>query len=63
VSAGRGCAWTARSNDDFITVTSGASGNGNGGVAFDVKKNGKGNRTGTLTIAGHTFTVRQRGKG
>ena len=59
VSAGTGCAWTARSNANWITVTSGASGNGSGSVAFSVTKNSGDDRTGTLTIAGRTFTVRQ----
>ena len=44
---------------NWITVTSGASGNGNGSVEFSVKKNSGDARTGTLTIAGRTFTVRQ----
>ena len=60
MSAGSGCAWTARSNEAWITVTSGASGNGSGSVAFIVDgPQGKNDRTGTLTIAGHTFTVTQ----
>jgi hypothetical protein len=59
VSAGTGCAWTARSNANWITVTSGASGNGSGSVEFTVTRNSGDDRTGTLTIAGHTFTVTQ----
>ena len=63
VSAGAGCAWTARSEDGWIKVSSGTSGNGNGAVTFVVEEHkGKGDRTGTLTIAGRTFTVRQQGK-
>jgi hypothetical protein len=53
-----GCAWTAVSNDDWITVTSGSSGTGNGSVKYTVAQNSTGNnRIGTLTIAGLTFTV------
>ena len=59
VSAGTGCAWTARSNANWITVKSGASGNGSGAVEFSVEKNSGDARTGTLTIAGRTFTVKQ----
>ena len=59
VSAGTGCVWTAGSNANWITVRSGASGSGSGAVEFRVEKNTGGDRTGTLTIAGHTFTVRQ----
>jgi Putative binding domain, N-terminal/Viral BACON domain len=59
VSAGAGCGWTATSNDSWITVTSGASGSGNGTVRFNVASNNGKKRTGTLTIAGHSFTVEQ----
>lgn len=62
VSAGAGCAWTARSNSTWISVTSGASGSGNGSVKLDVEKNSdKKGRTGTVTIAGRTVTVKQDG--
>jgi hypothetical protein len=60
VSTQAGCNWTAVSNAPFISVTSGASGTGNGTVQFDVAANGTGAiRNGTLTIAGQTFTVYQ----
>jgi glucose/arabinose dehydrogenase len=61
VTAGAGCAWTATSNSSWITITGGSSGSGNGTVAYSVaaytakpKK-----RSGTMTIAGKTFTVKQ----
>jgi hypothetical protein len=61
VVASSGCTWTATSNASWITVTGGASGNGNGTVAFSVAANNTGdNRTGTLTIAGQPFTVTQK---
>jgi Zn-dependent metalloprotease len=64
VTAGAGCAWTAVSNAAFITITSGASGSGNGTVNYSVASNtGTSSRTGTLTIAGQTFTVTQAGTG
>jgi Zn-dependent metalloprotease len=63
VTAGAGCAWTAVSNATFITVTSGASGSGNGTVNYSVAANGSTSRTGTMTIAGQTFTVTQAGTG
>ncbi|MQA28987.1 MAG: hypothetical protein GEU82_03985, partial [Luteitalea sp.] len=59
VAAAAGCAWTAGSNAPWITVTSGASGSGNGTVGFAVAANAGDARTGTLTIAGQTFTVAQ----
>ena len=56
-------AWTAVSNNtSFLTITSGASGTGNGSVGYSVAANVTLNsRTGTLTIAGQTFTVTQAG--
>ncbi len=59
VSAGAGCAWTASSNAAWVSVTSGASGSGNGPVTFSVAANPGGARSGTLTIAGQAFTVTQ----
>ncbi len=64
VTAGAGCAWTAVSNATFITITSGSSGSGNGTVNYSVAANGSTTaRSGTLTIAGLTFTVNQAGTG
>ncbi len=63
VSSGGGCAWTAASNAAWITITSGASGSGNGQVAYSVAANNSATqRTGTMTIAGQTFTVTQDGQ-
>ncbi|MBL8168115.1 MAG: hypothetical protein JNJ50_08170 [Acidobacteria bacterium] len=62
VSASSGCAWSASSNSAFLTITSGQNGNGNGTVNFLVQSNpNSSSRTGTLTIAGQTFTVTQSG--
>jgi hypothetical protein len=63
VSAGAACVWTAAANDTWLKIASGASGRGNGMVHFDVAANTLPTpRTGTLTIAGHTFTVTESGK-
>ena len=60
VTATSNCQWTASSNAGWITITSGSSGTGNGTVNYSVAANpGPGTRTGTLTIAGQTFTVNQ----
>jgi hypothetical protein len=59
VTAGPACTWTATSNAAFLTITSGASGTGNGSVGFTVAANTGGAQNGTLTIAGQTFTVSQ----
>jgi len=64
VTAPDGCAWTAVSNASWLTITAGASGSGNGSVTYAVAAyigNPK-NRTGTMTIAGRTFTVTQSKK-
>jgi len=60
VNVGSSCAWTASSNVLWITVTGGASGSGNGSVRYSVATNSGAARSGTLTIAGQTFTVNQR---
>lgn len=58
------CQWTSTSNAQWITITSGGSGTGNGAVGYSVTQNtGKSARNGTLTIAGHTYTVSQAGVG
>jgi len=59
VITGAGCPWTAVSNRSWIAITSGSSGTGNGSVIYRVTVNKYGPRTGTMTIAGRTFTVYQ----
>ena len=62
VSAASGCAWTASSNAAWITIKGGASASGNGTVSYSVTANSAtSSRSGTLTIAGQTFTVTQAG--
>lgn len=62
VTAPGGCAWTAASNDGWLTITSGTSGSGTGTVNFSVAANpSTSSRTGTLTIAGRTVAVTQSG--
>jgi hypothetical protein len=53
------CAWTAVSNASWITITAGNSRTGDGDVRYTVAANTDGARTGTMTIAGATFTVTQ----
>lgn len=59
VTGGAACAWTAVSNDAFLTVTDGDSGLGTGVVDYTVAANSGIARAGTITIAGQTFTVNQ----
>ncbi|MEW6207722.1 MAG: HYR domain-containing protein [Acidobacteriota bacterium] len=62
VTAAAGCDWVAATNDGFITITSGNSGSGNGSVSYDVAPTSlTESRTGTISVAGQTFTVTQQG--
>ena len=63
VTTSAGCGWTAASNAGFITITSGASGSNNGTVNYNVQANTGPARSGTLTIAGLTYTVNQAAGG
>jgi formylglycine-generating enzyme required for sulfatase activity len=54
------CAWQAATSDpSWLTITAGSSISGSGTVQFAVADNPGEPRVGTLTIAGHTFTVEQ----
>ena len=56
-------AWTAASNVPWITITTGATGTGNGAITYNVAANtGSEDRSGTLTIGGRTFAVSQQTK-
>jgi hypothetical protein len=60
VTAAAGCTWTAASNTAWITISAGTSGTGNGSVSYSVAANSTtSSRSGTLTIAGKTFTGTQ----
>ncbi len=59
-----GCPWTATSNAPWVTINSGASGFGNGVVAYTVAANpGPAPRVGSMTIAGQAFSVSQAAAG
>jgi len=54
------CDWQAMSNSSFITIDSGATGNGNGTVNFTVAPNTTGAaRSGSITVAGRNVTITQ----
>jgi hypothetical protein len=61
LTTGGACAWTAKSNASWITLAAGAaSGTGSKAIGYMVAANtGTASRTGTLTVAGKTFTVTQ----
>jgi hypothetical protein len=60
VTAPTGCTWTAATGANWIAVLGSASGSGDGWVAYSVAANSAtAARTGTLSIAGLTLTVKQ----
>jgi uncharacterized protein (TIGR03437 family) len=64
VTTGAGCNWTATSNASFINLLPPASGSGPGSITLSVGANTSANsRTGTITVAGQTFTLTQDGAG
>lgn len=55
-----GCSWTAASNASWLTISSGASGNGNGTVNYAAAANaGPGSRTGMIAVGSQSFAVTQ----
>ena len=64
ISARANCGWTAVSNDVWITINSGSAGTGNGTVTYTVTPNLIASpRTGSITVAGQTFTIVQAAAG
>ena len=62
VAAPTGCSWSASTGASWITITSGSNGSGNGTCGYSVAPNsGTSSRTGSLTVAGQTFTINQSG--
>ncbi len=56
------CAWQAVSNASWISITSAAVGIGNGIVSYSVAPNSSpAARKGAITIAGRTFSIKQKG--
>lgn len=61
-TTGSGCTWTATSSDsNWLHVTSGSSGSGNGAVSYTVDANTGPARTATIKVADQTFTVNESG--
>jgi hypothetical protein len=57
---GVGSGWTAAASQSWVSINSGAAGNGNGVVLFPVTANpGSAACSGTMMIGGQTFTVNQ----
>ena len=63
MTAAGGCSWAATSQVSWVTITSGASGSGNGTVNYTVATNTTTvARWGTILIGGQTFTINQYGQ-
>ena len=58
ITANPGCEWEAKTSSAGIVVTSLRS-SGNGTISYFVEPNSGAPRTGTITIAGQTFTISQ----
>ena len=62
VNTGPGCTWAATSSISWVRITAGQSGTGPGTVAFTADETPSSQpRSGTLGIAGQTFTITQDG--
>jgi hypothetical protein len=59
VTATPGCFWTTSSQASWLTITTGSAGYGSAITYFVVAPNPGGPRSGTMTIAGYTFTALQ----
>jgi uncharacterized protein (TIGR03437 family) len=58
------CGYQARSNADWIRISGGGTGDGDGSFFYDVKVNNTGKpRTGVITVGGREFTISQAGAG
>jgi CSLREA domain-containing protein len=62
VTTQEGCAWSVSSPDSWISIATGAGGAGSEMFDFTIARNSGVDRTGTLIIAGQTFTIAQTGK-
>jgi C1A family cysteine protease len=63
VTAGANCRWIAKSNAQWIIITSGTSGSGDGSVEYAVSRNtNRKARTGTISVGGKQFAVTQAGR-
>jgi hypothetical protein len=60
VIAGSSCAWTATTANNWIAITSGGSGAGNGTITYTVQANfGSTTRTGAIAVADQVLTLTQ----
>ena len=60
VTAHPGCDWSVSGGPNWVVITSGASGTGNGTVNYQVLPNVEGDQTASLVIAGQNFSVEEQ---
>jgi serine protease AprX len=64
ITTGAGCSWSASNTLLWASFVGSTQGSGSGSVTLQVAANSTANpRTGTVTIGGRTFTLRQSGQG
>lgn len=63
VTAGQGCAWTARSAAGWLKIVSGDTGSGDGVVRISADANGSNYRQSSVNVAGRNIAVEQTGTG
>jgi hypothetical protein len=62
ISTQAGCQWAENASDNWITITAGANGTGNGNINYSVQQNASANpRTGFIFAGGQTYTITQTG--
>ena len=59
ITAPQGCIWTVTGTPSWVTLTSSATGSGNGTLTYQVAVNAAGDRSSAITLAGLSFTVEQ----
>ena len=61
ITTGAACAWGVFNIPSWVTLTSAASGTGNGTVTYQVQPNAGADQSGTLTVTNVSFIVEQEG--
>jgi hypothetical protein len=62
VSAGTNCVWDVANTNSWITILSSTNGIGNGQVVYEIGANpNMQSRSGSFTVGGRIFTIRQGG--
>jgi uncharacterized protein (TIGR03437 family) len=63
VTTGDICDWSASADVNWIQITVGASGTGNGGISYHLLENTSAQRTGSIHVGALTYTITQQAPG